>query len=460
MADRRAYGILVVWLALFCDYALMTVVIPIFPTLGASEFATGLLFSGKAMLQVLSVPFVAKIVDGQGLKPLVVGLCINLTSNLVFAMTSDYNTWLFARAVQGLASSCILCSGFLHIQQLHPVDSELGEAMGVVTTGIITGVTVGPPVGGVLFAVQPQAPFIVLSGVLLLVSGLTVLYMVKYPMERGQMKRLADNDHDEDDETAKLPHQPESAAQKVWELLTDPHILVALGALWVANAVIACLESTLGYYLENEMHLTPGEVGLVYMVTAIPSVIGAKVSGGFGNRFGRARVIQLGMVMQGAFFALGPKDSVPVEVISLVGLGFGMGLVDGCAPAMLAYRTETAHGGTGVVYTLSSAATQLGFIAGPLSGSALMEVLGFQVMTLLLGVAMVMYAPLLRINYKFGGGNTSQEPAAKSPKADEMVEIDLSDTDSTPAMKRDCLRSEDDEHESLRPGKKQDVQQV
>ena len=37
-----------------------------------------------------------------------------------------------------------------------------------------------------------------------------------------------------------------------------------------------------------------------------------------------------------------------------------MGLVDGCAPAMLAQVNNMSHGGTGVVYSLQTAAIQLG----------------------------------------------------------------------------------------------------
>ena len=56
----------------------MTIVIPIFPVLGAGTVQTGLLFSAKACVQVISAPVVATFVDKQGLRPMIAGLCIEV----------------------------------------------------------------------------------------------------------------------------------------------------------------------------------------------------------------------------------------------------------------------------------------------------------------------------------------------------------------------------------------------
>lgn len=138
-------------------------------------------------------------------------------------------------------------------------------------------------------------------------------------------------------------------------------------------------------------------MGLIYVTTALPSVICSYLAGDIGNRFGRWVVICGGMVTQGAFFALGPKDLLWVEFVSLVGLGVGMGLVDGTAPSLLAQIVELFHGGTGVVYTLANAATQIGFFVGPVGGSAIMQASSFQVMSLVMGGAMVLYAPSMLV---------------------------------------------------------------
>ena len=69
-------------------------------------------------------------------------------------------------------SASILSSGFLHIQQLyHGDDEELGRAMGTVTTGIITGVIVGPPIGGILYEIDSALPFYTVAVIICACTG-------------------------------------------------------------------------------------------------------------------------------------------------------------------------------------------------------------------------------------------------------------------------------------------------
>eukprot|EP00658_Telonema_sp_P-2_P011294 TRINITY_DN14287_c0_g1_i2.p1 TRINITY_DN14287_c0_g1~~TRINITY_DN14287_c0_g1_i2.p1 ORF type:complete len:176 (+),score=39.85 TRINITY_DN14287_c0_g1_i2:222-749(+) len=161
--------------------------------------------------------------------------------------------------------------------------------------------------------------------------------------------------------------------------------MVTLVALFAANAAISCLESTFGLFMEHEFHLSPGMVGLMYMPGAVASVLAAKFSGILGNKYGRWKVVMLGMVIQGSFFAMAPKNEWGVLITSIIGLSVGMGLVDGCAPALLAQLSELRHGSTGVIYTLQTVAIQLGFVTGSIFGSAVMQYAGFRMMGFALG---------------------------------------------------------------------------
>lgn len=258
-------GIAVVWMALFCDYLLMTVAVPIFPELGASTFATGALFSAKAALQIVSSPFVAMFVDSAGLSLLLIGVLVESLSTLVFAFTDSYGWWFGARAVQGVASALILASGFLHVQQLHQGNQKaVGVAMGIVTTGIIGGVTVGPPMGGILYDISTGLPFFVTAGLI----GVTFLCAMGYycTLAPQQPSKQAEEP------------QGESVAGVACDLLRDKHIASTLVAVFIANAAISCLESTLGNFLERHMGFSSTGTGLIYVVTAVPSVVAAKLA--------------------------------------------------------------------------------------------------------------------------------------------------------------------------------------
>mmetsp|Transcript_15243 Transcript_15243/g.28444 ORF Transcript_15243/g.28444 Transcript_15243/m.28444 type:complete len:424 (-) Transcript_15243:63-1334(-) len=380
------FSLLVVWFALFCDYCLLTLAVPIFPQLEKSEFETGVLFAMKAMTQILSSPMVARHVDAYNLEPLLLGLFVEALSTVTFAFTKSYPAWCFARAISGISSSCIISSGFLHVQRRFANDPEgMGRSMSLVATGIIMGVTFGPPLGGLLYGVSEPLPFLFLICLICLCALLTYMLSLRLPPDIASKADAVQETNEE-------------FKSKLKKLLLDPNITITLLSLFCANAAISCLEATFGLYMDKQFGFTVEQIGMLYVIGAVPSVIGSKIAGDLGNKHGRWKVVWAGMVMQGSFYALGPKDSFPIEIISLIGLGLGMGLVDGCAPALLAQRAGSHHDGTGIVYTLNTMAVQGGFVFGPLVGSAIMQSMGFGRMSAVLGLAMVAVSPLMAVN--------------------------------------------------------------
>jgi predicted MFS family arabinose efflux permease len=269
----RRFTLAVVWLALFADYILMTIVIPIFPVLQESEVRTGMLFSAKAAVQIFSAPLVATVVDDLGLQPLMLGLVVEVGTTLVFAFTQDYTIWFGARACQGLASACILSSGFLHVQRAYAGDrAAMGAAMGTVTTGIISGVVLGPPIGGILYGWSPALPFLLLASLLAAVLAMTCVLSC---MVRSAAATASAATKSAAAATAAASPSGRSTRSKAIALLSDTRITVVLGALFAANAAISCLEATIGMYATRSLGLDTSDVGFLFMVTAIPSVIGA-----------------------------------------------------------------------------------------------------------------------------------------------------------------------------------------
>ena len=83
---------------------------------------------------------------------------------------------------------------------------------------------------------------------------------------------------------------------------------------------------------------------------------------GLGNRYGRWQTCAAGLAA--LLLALGPKGSLPIMIVSMIGLGLGMGLVDGVVPALLGAIVDDRFGGTGVIYAMSTAAVRSGFMVG------------------------------------------------------------------------------------------------
>ena len=252
--------------------------IPIFPKLNASVFATSALFAAKPAARFLFLPVVAWFVDKHGMLLLMTGLVLEACSTLVFAFTFDYGYWLAARGCQGVCSALIMSSAFQRVQQLHQNDDAgLGISMGIVTTGIYSGYLIGPPIGGVLFDLAHWIPFITCSTLIGMVFGLACVLHATTKADQAFRSSLGGiiciSTTEADDK---------SLSQKVCGLMSDKHIVVILLALFYANGAQACIESTLGRYLEDTKDLSatlPTQVGLIFISCSAPGFLCAKISG-------------------------------------------------------------------------------------------------------------------------------------------------------------------------------------
>ena len=133
-AAMKTAQVLLVGCLLLVDFLLLTIVIPILPTLlvndlGVPEAAVFILFSGKAAVQIVCNLFVGPVVERHGARvPMLIGtLTIALTSAVsglaVKLYEDDKMLWLAeskwhlfavlaaARALQGVASAFICARG-------------------------------------------------------------------------------------------------------------------------------------------------------------------------------------------------------------------------------------------------------------------------------------------------------------------------------------------------------------
>merc|ERR1711924_174768 len=137
------------------------------------------------------------------------------------------------------------------------------------------------------------------------------------------------------------------------------------------------------------------KVGLFYHLNSVPCVSMSAFAGPLGNRFGRSTMVFFGLLVQGLSTMLWPKNVLAINAISMVGIGIGMGIVDGATPALLSDVAGKLFQGTGKVFVLSNAGVQLGFVIGPILGNALFGAYGFSTCCGIFGLVLVAYAPVI-----------------------------------------------------------------
>ncbi|XP_025160953.1 synaptic vesicular amine transporter [Harpegnathos saltator] len=391
--NSRTITVAVVYLSLFLDNVLLTVVVPIIPdylcTLDANTTASagkeedengrvGLLLSSKALVQLILNPAVGTLTGNLGyVRPLFLGNLSLLLAALLFAFGQTYEVLFLARSIQGIASACIAVSGMSLVASQYPEEDERSKIMGFVLGSIALGVLLGYPVGSVLYDLEGKmAPF-------LLVSGLVVILIC--------LQILALNIQSE----AKT-HQPSDQQQSTWtHLLSNSHILIISGAIWCSTSPMAILEPCLPIWLRTHIKPKKWQLGTVFIPDSVGYLIGTNFFGVIAYRYGRSKVAILAMFLLGVSAILIPSASTMSQLIfPHLGMGLGIGVADAALVPLLASLVDR-NGNYGPVYSIQQVAVSLAYSLGPIMGGEMVRAIGFPWVMRIVGIVNIAYCPLL-----------------------------------------------------------------
>merc|ERR1719305_1661081 len=337
----------------------------------------GVMFASKAVVQLITNPFIGPLTNRIGYSiPMFTGFVIMFLSTLIFAFSRSYAVLFFARALQGVGSSCSSVSGMGMLAERFPDDEERGNAMGIALGGLALGVLIGPPFGGFMYQfVGKTAPFLILAFLALLDGCLQMLIL---------QPEVIKNDE---------------PAPSLKALVTDPYILVCAGAITAANMGIAMLEPSLPLHMMDKMNSERWELGAAFLPASISYLIGTNLFGPMGHKMGRWKASLVGLVIIAIALILVPMATKPAQlIIPMGGLGFAIGMVDSSMMPELGNLVDLRHSSVyGGVYAIGDVAFCVGFAVGPALSGTLVKHFGFQKM--LIGVAFLcfLYCPLLTL---------------------------------------------------------------
>ncbi|XP_053623273.1 synaptic vesicular amine transporter [Plodia interpunctella] len=337
--------------------------------------AVGVMFASKAIVQLLANPFVGPLTHKIGYSiPMFTGFILMFLSTLIFAFGRSYGVLFVARALQGIGSSCSSVSGMGMLAERYPDDKERGNAMGIALGGLALGVLIGPPFGGLMYEfVGKTAPFLMLSA-LALGDGLLQLMI----LQPGVVRQ-------------------ESEPPSLKDLVMDPYIIVAAGAITFANVGIAMLEPSLPIWMADTMEARRWQQGVAFLPASICYLIGTNLFGPLGHKMGRWLAACSGLVIIGLCLILIPMArKLEHLIIPNAGLGFAIGMVDSSMMPELGFLVDIRHAAVyGSVYAIGDTAFCLGYAVGPAFSGTLVNSIGFEWMLVIIAVLNFAYAPLL-----------------------------------------------------------------
>ncbi|CAI1584897.1 Tetracycline resistance protein, class C [Serratia grimesii] len=359
-----------VWLGCFFTGLAMSQILPFLPLyveqLGVSghqslSIWSGLVFSGTFLVSALVSPLWGSLADRKGRKLMLLRASLGMA--IVIALqglvTNVYQ--LFAlRALMGLTSGYIPNAMALVASQV-PRDKS-GWALGTLSTGPVTGVIVGPLLGGLMADhLGLRVVFFVTAG-LMFVSFLITLFLIKeHRIEVKKTDRLS--------------------GKAVFQSLPYPTLIVTL---FVSTLMIQLANSSISPILTLFIKELSGDSsniafisGMIAAVPGIAALISAPRLGRLGDRIGTSRILLAALGLTTVLFAIMAWVETPLQLgILRFMLGFADGaLMPAVQTLLLKYSSDQV---TGRIFGYNQSFMYLGNVVGPLIGSGVSALMGFR----------------------------------------------------------------------------------
>lgn len=321
---------------------------------------SGLLIGIHSLFAAIMSPFWGSLADRWGRKPMVVRACVAIAF-CTFLMGYAQNVYhlLALRILHGFFSGFSAAALTLVASQTE--ETKLGYALGLLQTGQVLGVLVGPLLGGILADLMSYRDTFRITGLMALAAGIAVILLVKEQFTVQEKEKQA--------------HFLEELAA-CWHL---PAIQVMFLVLFFTQLTIRMLEPIMSLFVAT---LVSGEAlvatvtGLVFSVTGLAQFLSLPVIARRSDRWGYRRVLLVCLL--GGALSNFPQALVG-SVTGLLVFRFLYGLfLGGTIPminALIGALTPAEHRGR--VYGLTSSAFFLGGFVGPLTGGFLAAQLGF-----------------------------------------------------------------------------------
>lgn len=357
----------------FTSYLLMAILAPFFPSeasrKGMTQTISGLTFSIYALVIMLSSPIFGKILPIVKAKPmLLVGVAVSGLANIGFGLLDkvDEGSWFTAsslvmRSLEGLGAAAFSTASYTYI--MHTFPDDVSAAMGLTETFIGIGETIGPAIGGGLYAVGGYGlPFFVLGSFVLLTIPLCAFVLKPIsdepPASKDTIVSSPSSDcvvvessvqtpitplsrgNDESPPSIVVPSSPQlppssssstslstslsidsSSCQSsqpavvngtYWKLIQIPEIIVVSLAVIVISQSQAFLEPTIEPHFST-FGLDASFVAFTFLLMAVAYAISSPLSGWMASRVNKTILMVFGLLLSSVgLLLLGPSSALSI----------------------------------------------------------------------------------------------------------------------------------------------------
>jgi MFS family permease len=344
----------------FSTVASMTLILPFLPLYVAelgvhSQRAvmqwSGIAFGATFLAAGIASPFWGRFADRYGRKLILVRASLGMAIVIsTLGLAQNVYQLVMLRLLAGLVGG--YASGSIILVATQTPKSRSGWALGMLSTGVLTGSLVGPLIGGILpELIGVRQPFFLAGGVIFLAFLCTCAFIKEVPRRRYS--------------------KAEESSGSMWSKIPNPVPVIAMLAtgllLLFANMSI---EPIITVYVSQIM-LDSAHValisGVVMSATAFGGILAAPKLGRLSDKIGAWNVV-IGCLLVTSVLVI-PQAFVTTEW-QLVLLRFLMGMsLAGLLPSITTViRHNVPNAIAGGILGLSTSSQFAGQVAGPLAG--------------------------------------------------------------------------------------------
>jgi DHA1 family multidrug resistance protein-like MFS transporter len=353
--------------------------------LGVTERAevavwSGVISGSAALTMAVLAPIWGVLADRYGRKPMLVRSMVGgAIAVAATGFVGDVWQLLGVRLVQGAVTGSQAAAAAL-VAAATP-GNHVGFALGLVSTAVQVGNTIGPVVGGVAVGSLGFRGSFVLGGALLMVGGLMAIFWVDEPPRR--------------------PSQRKGPAESVWARTIEPLrwpgfrslLVLQLGTSFVFSAAVNLLPLYLQDMQRPSWLSAELASGLSITLTAITAALAMPFFGPWTDRHGPRGLLVISLA--GSGIVLGIQALVPtVGLFLALRAVLGVWLAGVTATVAVLTKLSAPVGREGSAYGTSGSAQGLGWGLGPIVGSGVVALGGIPALYLFVGAMMLALAPV------------------------------------------------------------------
>lgn len=361
MSSNSLHAQRILWLLATSVGLIMTgfgLILPIFAR-RLSEFGEGvemlsMMTMSFAIAQFIASPFMGKLADKIGRKPLILLALISFTlANIGFLFATSAFYFVVVRTLEGLLTAGLFPASMGIVADIAPPQKKakwVGMIMGAYSIGFIFG----PAVGGLLYDQWGFAlPFIISAVVAVVATLFTLKWIPETLISSTEQFALFSFNFSHLLKDALLPQLSRSL---LFTLLFVDFILVF---------AFAFFEPQMIFYYYDVLHWTTTQFGIIIGCYGLAMVLTQFLFGHLSDVVGRKSVIVIGLLLSSTIYIahLFITSFFVLTLISVIA-GIGSALI---APALSALYLDITHQKSGSsIIGLKESAAALGSVFGPL----------------------------------------------------------------------------------------------